>query len=88
MIKKATFSKFSGGFVIVLVAALTLQAVVALAQKQGISIYPQIVHRSHASDEASAFFASFFIAKGRHDVAETMKHFSPDLVTYTDATLG
>jgi ketosteroid isomerase-like protein len=81
-------SKFSGCFVIVLVVALTLQAVVALAQKQGHSIYPQIVDISHASDEASAFFASFFTAKSRHDVAETMKHFSPNLVTYTDATLG
>ena len=55
---------------------------------EGISIYPQIVDTSHASEEASTFFASFFTAKSRHDVAGTMEHFSPRLVTYTDATLG
>jgi hypothetical protein len=65
-----------------------LQADVALAQNEGNSIYPQIVDTRHASDEARAFFASFFTAKSRHNVAETMKHFSSGLVTYTDATLG
>lgn len=51
-------------------------------------MYPQIVDTSHASDEVRTFFASFFTAKSRHDVAETMEHFSPHLVTYTDVTLG
>jgi len=81
-------SKFSGCFAIILFVALTFQAVAVLAQKEGNSIYPQIVEGSHASEDAGAFFASFFTAKSRHDVDETMKHFSPHLVTYTDATLG
>lgn len=81
-------NRSKGNFVKVLVVASALQAVVALTQDEGNSIYPQIVDTSHASNEASTFFASFFTAKSRHDVAETMKHFSPHLVTYTDATLG
>jgi hypothetical protein len=51
-------------------------------------LYPQIADVSHASPETAAFFASFFTAKSRHDVTGTMSHFSPHLVTYTDATLG
>lgn len=43
---------------------------------------------SAATPEAKKFFTSFFTAKSRHDVEATMKHFSPQLVTYTDATLG
>lgn len=35
-----------------------------------------------------AFFADFFAAKNARDLARTMSFFSPDLVTYTDATLG
>ena len=38
--------------------------------------------------ETAAFFTSYFTAKSRHDPAKTMAHFSPDLITYTDATLG
>ena len=70
------------------IIALLLQTGAVLAQKKGHSIYPQIVDKSHASDEVSAFFDSFFTAKSLHDIAGTMKHFSPNLVTYTDATLG
>jgi ketosteroid isomerase-like protein len=75
-------------FVKILVVALSVQAVVAHAQSESHSIYPQIVDTSHASDEVTALFASYFTAKSRHDVVETMEFFSPDMVTYTDATLG
>jgi ketosteroid isomerase-like protein len=51
-------------------------------------VYPQITDSTHAAPETAKFFASFFNAKSRHDVAKTMAHFSPNLVTYTDATLG
>ena len=72
----------------VFITILTLQTSVVFAQNNGHSIYPQIVDKSHASEQVSAFFDSFFTAKSSHNIAETMKHFSPDLVTYTDATLG
>ena len=51
-------------------------------------LYPQIADSSHAAPETAAFFTSYFTAKSRHDAAKTMAHFSPDLITYTDATLG
>lgn len=70
------------------IIALRLQSGAVFAQNNGQSIYPQIVDKSHASEEVSAFFDSFFTAKSRHDIDGTMKHFSPNLVTYTDATLG
>jgi hypothetical protein len=81
-------SRLKRGFPIVFVVTLSLQAGPALAQNDGDSTYPQIVDTSHASDEVRAFFASFFTAKSRHDLAQTMDHFSPQLLTYTDATLG
>jgi hypothetical protein len=54
----------------------------------GETLYPQVLDASHATPEAVAFFTSFFTAKSRHGVAATMSHFSPQVVTYTDATLG
>ena len=42
----------------------------------------------HASPEVAEFLASFFSAKNSHDVGATMRHFSPQMVTYTDSTLG
>ena len=51
-------------------------------------LYPQIADTSQAAPETAAFFTSYFTAKSRHDPAKTMAHFSPDLITYTDATLG
>ncbi len=51
-------------------------------------IYPDVADSRRASLEVRAFFASFFTAKNRHDVAATMQHFSPLVVTYTDAVLG
>jgi ketosteroid isomerase-like protein len=50
--------------------------------------YPAVADMRFAADETCAFFASFFAAKNSHDVGATMQHFSPDLVTYTDSTLG
>ncbi len=82
-------SRSKGRFVAVLVVTcLALGAGAGLTQDEGDSLYPQIVDTSHASDEVSTFFASFFTAKSRHDVDGTMEHFAPSLVTYTDATLG
>ncbi len=43
---------------------------------------------SYASAELGDFFADFFAAKNAHDLDRTMSFFSPDLRTYTDATLG
>jgi len=80
--------KFNLIAAMVYIATLVLQTGPVLAQNNVHSIYPQIVDKSHASEEVSAFFDSFFTAKSRHNIAETMQHFSPNLVTYTDATLG
>jgi len=74
--------------ILVSIIALTLQTGASLAQKMRQPVYPQVVDARHASDAARSFFASFFTAKSRHDVDATMQHFSPNLVTYTDATLG
>jgi ketosteroid isomerase-like protein len=73
---------------VLVVVLLGLQTVGARAQKTSHTMHPQIVDTRHASDEASTFFASFFTAKSRHDVAETMEHFSPHLVTYTASARG
>ncbi|HEV8579034.1 MAG TPA: hypothetical protein VGX68_08105 [Thermoanaerobaculia bacterium] len=72
----------------VLALALSLLAGPALGQTKAGILYPHVADTSHASGEARDFFTSFFTAKSRHDVAATMSHFSPQLVTYTDATLG
>ena len=80
--------KFNLIAVMVYIAAIVLQTGAVFAQNNGHSIYPQIVDKSHASKEVSTIFDSFFTAKSRHDIAGTMKYFSPNLVTYIDATLG
>jgi ketosteroid isomerase-like protein len=46
------------------------------------------VDLSGASPELAAFMMAFFDAKSRRDLDATMAFFSPDLVTYVDATLG
>jgi ketosteroid isomerase-like protein len=51
-------------------------------------VYPAVPDTRFAADETVAFFASFFAAKNAHDVSATMEHFSPQVVTYTDVTLG
>ncbi len=50
--------------------------------------YPDVVDTSHAEPETAAFFRSFFSAKSLKDLEGTMAHFSPNMLTYTDATLG
>lgn len=72
---------------LVLVAAMTVVMTPLFARMEEPN-YPQVVDDSHATPEAGQFFGSFFAAKSKHDVAATMKHFSPELATYTDATLG
>jgi hypothetical protein len=52
------------------------------------SIYPQVAQTEHASPETARLFEGFFAAKSEHDVSETMRFFSPAMLTYTDATLG
>jgi ketosteroid isomerase-like protein len=54
----------------------------------GDASYPAVADARCASTEVSACFASFFAAKNSHEVAATMRHFSPEVVTYTDAILG
>ena len=46
------------------------------------------VDTSAASPELAAFITAFFDAKTARDIEATMAFFSPDLVTYIDATLG
>jgi ketosteroid isomerase-like protein len=50
--------------------------------------YPAVADTRYAAPGTRAFFDSFFAAKNSHDVGATMQHFSPDVVTYTDSTLG
>lgn len=50
--------------------------------------YPQALDASAASAELVDFFTGFFTAKSLHDAEKTMSYFSPDLVSYMDATLG
>ena len=50
--------------------------------------YPAEPDTRHASAETVAFLESFFAAKNSHVVADTMAHFSPDVVTYTELILG
>lgn len=50
--------------------------------------YPAEPDTRHASVETVEFLDSFFAAKNSHVVADTMAHFSPDVVTYTESVLG
>lgn len=50
--------------------------------------FPDLRTAPHAPAELGAFFADFFAAKNARDLDQTMSFFSPDLRTYTDATLG
>jgi len=50
--------------------------------------YPAEPDTRHASAETVTFFDSFFAAKNSHIVADTMAHFSPEVVTYTESILG
>jgi hypothetical protein len=38
--------------------------------------------------ELHALLEEFFATKSARDVGATMKYFSPDMIAYTDATLG
>jgi ketosteroid isomerase-like protein len=50
--------------------------------------YPAEPDTRLAAAETVAFLDSFFAAKNSHVVADTMAHFSPDAVTYTESILG
>jgi len=50
--------------------------------------YPAEPDTRHASPKIVEFLDSFFAAKNSHVVADTMAHFSPDVVTYTESILG
>ena len=52
------------------------------------SKYPALADTRSTSEETRAFFESFFDTKNSHGVDATMAHFSPSVVTYTDAILG
>jgi ketosteroid isomerase-like protein len=70
------------------IAAATIGLLLPATDGRTEELYPQIADTSHAAPQTAAFFASYFMAKSRHDPVKTMAHFSPDLITYTDATLG
>jgi hypothetical protein len=65
----------------------TSEEIVALL-KSAESGDQSLVDTRKATLEARRFFTSFFTAKSSYDVAGTMRHFSPQLMTYTDAALG
>jgi hypothetical protein len=69
-------------------AAVAVGLFFAVTNGRAEELYPQIADTSHAAAETAEFFSAYFTAKSRHDPAKTMAHFSPDLITYTDATLG
>ena len=50
--------------------------------------YPSVPDTRHAAAETVTFFDGFFAAKNSHVVADTMKYFSPDVLTYTESILG
>lgn len=74
----------------ILARFVTLGIVITLAttSAQNSPLYPTIADMTHATPSAISFFGSLFTAKSRHNVAETMQHFSPNLATYTDTTSG
>lgn len=62
--------------------------IVHSAEARERSVYPQVVQTDHASPVTAHLFEAFFTAKSEHDVEKTMGFFAPNMVTYTDATLG
>jgi hypothetical protein len=50
--------------------------------------YPDIADTSAATPELVAFMKAFFAAKSRAKLDETMSFLSPDLINYSDVTLG
>jgi hypothetical protein len=51
-------------------------------------IYPDVVDASHAAPYTRKYIESFFAAKSKHNISESMCFFSRNMYTYTDATLG
>ena len=74
-------------WLLTLVFSLGLGFAVPTTNAQETPLYPKVAETTYAAPSAVRFFDSFFTAKSRQDVAATMAHFSPDLATYTDATL-
>lgn len=72
---------------LILVVTLGIGFAVPTANAQGNPPCPQIAETAYATPSVLRFFDGFFAAKSRQDVAGTMAYFSPDLTTYTDATL-
>lgn len=70
-----------------LVFSLGLGFAIPTTNAQKPPLYPKIAETTYATPSAVQFFDRFFTAKSRQDVAATMAYFSPDLTTYTDATL-
>ena len=69
----------------VLTLAAALLASVALAQTP---VFPVQVDTSHADPVIAKELSGYFLAKSRHDVDKTMSYVDPDLLTYTDSTVG
>ncbi len=50
--------------------------------------HPDIAETDHASPATAKILKAFFAAKSKHDVSKTMSFFAPDMLTYTDSTVG
>lgn len=74
-------------WLLTLVFSLGLGFAIPTTNAQETPLYPKVAETTYATPSAVRFFDAFFTAKSRQDVAATMAHFSPDLATYTDATL-
>ncbi len=69
-------------------SALAFLLTIVFAQNNGNMLFPHIADVSHTTKDQAELMYSFFMAKSRHEVKNTISFFSKDMATYTDATLG
>ena len=70
---------------IVLALAASLLGSAVQAQNP---VFPVKVDTSHADPTIAKELSGYFLAKSKHDVDQTMSYVDPDLLTYTDSTVG
>ena len=51
-------------------------------------VFPVKVDTSHADPTSGMELSGYFLAKSKHDVGQTMSYVDPELLTYTDSTVG
>jgi len=73
---------------LLITSALTPLLAIVYAQNNDNMLFPHIADVSHTTKDQAELMYSFFIAKSRHEVKNTINFFSKDMATYTDATLG